>query len=272
MTTNVEIQHLSDLMLDRHRLGELAGDELAHVATHLRACEQCGKRLQALIDDDRVFQGRFSLPELSKEALEKAKQRPAQRWGVLRTLSTMTAISPARLSLVAAAAVCVIGLTTLPRILFHSRTVEPTAPTIRYKGGFSVRVYVRRKGVSKPWVLNKDEVLKPHDQLRFVFDTTQSGYIYLLGADSLGSVMVYDPVRGQQPGLVKRGVRQVIKGAIELDDKAAREAFYVALCNKADLAEDLLKKLRSSEAKVQPEEALTHVGCEVTYIALRKDL
>lgn len=226
---------LSDLFLDRLRVGELSEPERARAEAHLQACADCARR--------KV--------ELAREALDfDVPLRLPRR-----------APSPRRLSLRLAAAAAVAST------LFFLPRSEP--PGIRTKGGASLSVIARRADGRIDHVLPGDS-LAPGDAIRFEVRTNEPSIVAVLGIDAVGAVTPYvDEVAIEADG------PQLLPGAIRLDDTLGPERIVALFCSEPMGRERLLEigaeALRQARGDPADELRLDAPGCTQTSILVRKE-
>lgn len=163
--------HPSTLQLHQLRYGELSGEALGRVRSHLAGCDACAARLRAQEAERAAFVAR-PVPAALRQAA--APPRPAW-WQWLAPL------------LVAAAVVlCVRALRDAPA----SGAAGPEAPEIRFRGELpAVEVWV--KGDRGPRALGEDERLGPGSVVQLKYDPRGASAIAIAGRDGSGKVEVY---------------------------------------------------------------------------------
>lgn len=189
---------LSDLTLDRMRVGELSASEDAAAREHLAGCERCAARRGGFAGDADAA----ALPPLA------ARRRGP--WGV---------------ALVFAAAAAVTLIVTRPA---PAPAPEP-APEIgeRRKGAPTLRFHVRRGDAVLEGA--PGEVLRPGDAIRFGYSWSEGGALAVLSRDGAGVTSVYFP-QGQVMPTVAAGEAVDLPGATLLDDVTGPETFYGVFC------------------------------------------
>ena len=204
MTATVERERpescLSDLILDRLILGELAAE--GAIAEHLAGCATC----RAQLADLRAHQAAFEA-----EAVPPSPRRQ-RRWP-RRPLVVSIATA-----LASAAAVVVV---------LH----RPSPTPVRMKGGFTLELVARRADGSIDTVL-PGGTLAGGDAIRFRVSAPASGRLVIVGLDSAGHVTPYTPSTGSaQPWPAGAGV--LVDGSIVLDDTPGTERIVALLCDRA---------------------------------------
>ena len=181
---------LSDLVLDRWRVGELSALERARAALHVRTCSACAGRKRELEREALAFDVPLRLPV------------PVRRWS-WRPL----------LGLAAAAAACLLLL--VPSM---------EAPGVRTKGGPWFSVIARRADGSIDRVLPGDS-LAPGDAIRFEVRAGEPAVVAVLGIDAAGAVTPYVEGIALEPG-----EPAVLPGAIRLDETLGPERLVALFC------------------------------------------
>jgi hypothetical protein len=215
----------------RHRIEELvAGRDDGELRTHVDACAECTKRVQALEQARASFLRRRDPIQFARvvvarrEAASRARPRLPGRW--------------ASLALAAAAAVCFLWV----------RRDAPDA--IRLKGGRSLQAFVQRDG--RPVALEDGQPLKEGDRLAFTYSLSEARHLLLLSIDDTGAITRYYPVDADHGALAPAARAQLPLG-VELDAHRGEERL-VALFSREPLdearAKDALRNaLRAAQAQ-----------------------
>lgn len=234
---------LSDLMLDRLRLGELTDGSARTTEQHLSTCERCRNRAAALAAEELVRSR--ELPPLealieSRVPSARARPRPGRvRWW-----------APA-LAALSAAAVLAVFLGPQP-----VREGE-----IRLKGvGGELDVFVKRADEVFRW---QTQPLRPGDRLRYSFRAPEPTHVMLLSREASGTVNQYFPTEPRSFA-VDRGVT-LSQVATELDATLGQETLWVVFCRTAFTAEGLLAQLRRDGAITAAE------GCATQRLEFTKE-
>ncbi len=252
---------LSDLTLDRLRVGELSEASQADARRHLTHCSRCESRLAA-IDADAA---EASLAPLSLPATT-AGPSPGERRRTWRV---------AAMTMVAAAAVVLVvwprgemgsdsdAPSTAPSIDDGATVAEPSTAGTQAKGsGPRLHLYVRREGaVVESTAL---EHWRPGDVLGFTYSCSQSLHLAVLGRDALGTVGVYYP-SGPTAAPVEPGDDVAFGDGIELDDTLGEEVVYGVFCARAVAVEEL--RVAVERAREQP---VLPPGCSLVTISADK--
>jgi len=104
---------------------------------------------------------------------------------------------------------------------------RPDTPRIRLKGGLSAAMFAQRG--ERQWKVTGEQWLQPGDEVRFVFNSPQPGYLYVVGMDAARKVNLYEPA-GNKPRRVPRGQKQEVPGSIVLDETLGHERVLVLIC------------------------------------------
>ncbi|WP_050725505.1 hypothetical protein [Vulgatibacter incomptus] len=216
---------LSDLVLDRHLAGELAGTTDAwRVAAHLRSCSRCDGRRAELSSLARSV-SEESLPAelLCRADRETKASRP---WGD-RLREWLGLRAGGRIVLAVGAAVAAISLV----VILPSK--EPTEG-LRSKGGGALALIVRSSAGRVDRVLPGDE-LAPGDAIRFEVSSPATVSVSIVGIDAAHAVTTY--VVGAEVG---GGKAQVLPGSIVLDGTLGPERIVALFCERPVPAQSLV--------------------------------
>ena len=249
MTRRTSPRCASDLELDRLRVGELGPAEAAVLDAHLAQCDSCRAR--------RTFLEQLALaeqlppfaeldahaPPFAKRAAMPARRRWAAPW-------------LAAGSLVAAAAAVV---------LMFQRPAAEDGPTTarsgaRTKGGGVVLDWVVRRG-ERVFAPDPAQPLFPGDALRFGVRAEAAGRAAVLSLDGARHTSVYHDWVA-----IDARERQLLPGAVELDDVIGDEHLYGVVCERSwplgELAAAIVR---------DPAQPRLPSGCAVDHHVLRKE-
>lgn len=209
--------HVTELALDRYRLGELDADATAEVDAHLDGCAECAAMHDRLVAFDADFLNRTPMPDFGALAAAKAAEapQPAQdapqarpmrdaqprpervqaqrarqagraRWG--RALGYIAvAAAAAVIALVAAWSLggdtpqgADPGAGLGPGV---NGTPSSFVDDTRIKGsGFNLEVHLQRDATTR--VLNDGDTVHPDDPLGFVVYPKRPGHLLIVGVDA----------------------------------------------------------------------------------------
>jgi hypothetical protein len=212
----------SDLALDRYRLSELPDPRRLELEEHIDRCDRCKQRLQEQEAESTAFGQRMNIPNLAVDALQREEQRPRRWWRTLSRSRWMAAFA-------ATAVAVLLAVVFVPRLdrQRHGRSLDPGAG-YRIKGSFSVRLHVKRG--ERQWTAGAEDQFQAGDNIRFVVNTQNPGYLYIVGIDASRTVTLYEPYGDDAPRMYRPGSRQVVPGAIELDETLGDERILALLC------------------------------------------
>ncbi len=250
---------LSDLTLDRLRVGELSEASEAEAQRHLAQCSRCESRLASIeADAAEASLPPLSLPETS------AAPAPSERRRTWRV---------AAMTMAAAAAVVLVvwprgetGIesdppSTSPSLDDGAIGAEPSSVGTQAKGsGPRLHLYVRREGS----VVESSAVdhWRPGDVLGFTYSSTKSLHLAVLGRDALGTVGVYYPA-GPSAVQIEPGDDVAFGDGIELDDTLGQEVVYGVFCERAVAVDELREAVeRSREPVLPPDCALVTIAAD----------
>ena len=227
----------SALALDRLVAGELTDAARSETEAHLVACADCAGRVAHLRAGFDAMEGVDPRALLAgvRRRLDDEPARTGWRAFLARWLGD------GRLPwapLAAAGAALVVLLVVLPR----SGPDDPDG-SVRRKGGLALHVHrlavdratnpIAGSGgaeASSEEVLSGDR-FRPGDRLRFVVDLPRDGHVAIVGVDADGGLYEAWPLGGGAVDTLRSaGRRQVLPGAVSLDDKPGRETLYLVHC------------------------------------------
>jgi len=228
---------LSDLALDRLRVGELQGAALQRVRSHLETCVLCQANAAALERDAATF-----------AELAPAFPVPTSTQRTWRTtVVTVTLAIAATLALL---------------WLRPPSPLEAEDPTLRIKGTHGIDVHVRR--ADQVFRADGDTIVYPGDRLRISTTTHAPTWFALVGVDGRGTIDVYHPAAAVTEPLPV-GAKRPLEMALELDDAPGPETLFAIFCDvETDLA-----ALRDAVA-LDPDRPALPAACTSDRIVLEK--
>lgn len=222
--------HPSEHRLDAYYLGELAEQDAATVAQHVRVCDHCRARMKLRRRGFAAF-AEVDAEALLSRVIANSKQRESdtcvhrrgwlgmRRWRYPALATGMAA---------AAALVFAVWSSSGPQERRESDTT-------RSKGRLTLRVF-HKQGVTAVERQSGD-VFRAGDRIRFQVHLPagmERAPILVVGVEDSGKRSVYFPVDGSPiatpPVLSADGA---LAGAVELDDYTGIERLYVVACNRA---------------------------------------
>lgn len=211
---------LSDLSLDRLRIGELASAEADEAQRHLAGCAECASRLEALRDDA----SRFSDAIWPAREAQLVQRRARRGWARPASISAISALAASVLVVLA----------------------WPSQPAMRTKGADALALFVRHSDGRVESVLPGGR-LSPGDVIRFEVTSDRAGVVTVLGIDAAQAVTPYVPASALGPGLAA-GRSWILDEAIELDGTLGPERIVAVVCEAERAKADLLAEARRALA------------------------
>jgi hypothetical protein len=241
MTRRQSPECASDLRLERWLSGELADEEIATLRAHLATCEPCRARHALLESEHRALSEQLPpLPATSSS-------------GVVSALQPRYLVARAMIGLGSLAAALALWLS------LDDRTPVPLTRTKGSNDSVQLDWVIRRNGAV--FTPGAEDPLRPGDALRFGLRAKQSGHASVLSLDGEGRASVYHDWVS-----IEADARQLLPGAVELDDVVGEEHLYGIVCEQVSPLFALQDAIRRAPA--QPE---LPVGCAVDHHVVRKE-
>lgn len=253
----------SDLQLDKMHAGELSAQKAAQISAHLATCAACTKHLQsnqiaelAPARAEAMLSGLRA--RLSKPPKTSLWQRLSERLNFdLRGLGTPI------LALGAASVLAVVvGKGYAPWKSAGDDSAD--VAQVREKGGLALHVHrlTAQGSVEVP----SGAALGAGDRLRFVVDLPQPGHIAIVGVEQNGTLYSAWPLsENTETPLLPAGPRQILPGAISLDDSLGKETLYLVFC-PSEIGSPI-NKCQSRGAEISPN---CPSGCTLAAFSLQK--
>ncbi len=179
---NVEIEHIGELTLRRHRAGEALGADASAIEAHAGSCSDCRARLRALDDEQRRFEQAISFDRFAA-GVERAARGAAKR---RRSVPMAAIVAP----MLAAAAALVVVV-----------TFQPKRPETRTKGGAGIIVRVAGQSGQRTARVDAAEPLARGERLRIGVSPGGHKYVLTLTVDAAGKIEPLTPERGASAAL-----------------------------------------------------------------------
>jgi hypothetical protein len=268
--TGTKHVHVSGLSVERFLQGELKGEDLRRFDRETAACAECARLLAETRADDAAFALR-PIPEYVRAAGEPAPARSFFRpWFVAL---------PAAAAL---AALAIVFMRPAPR----GQPDEIAAlghrggdSVVRIKGDasasatpLSLGFYVSRAAGGGKTVGRSGEKLTRGDRIQFFYDAPKAAPFALVGIDGRDEVTIYFST-GDGGGALQEGRGLALEGAIELDDSAGAERFF--LC-AGEGAKDVEAVQQAAEVVASSGDDLSRVArlplaCDQSSVWIRKE-
>jgi len=243
---------LSDLVLDRLLVGELAGShEQTDAESHLAGCPLCRRRYA-------------EIEALPSQAVDAAWLRELHAAETRRRRPT----------LLAAGALAVTALAAVVLFLRPRAAVEPGAATTRTKGAAMALELYARRGEHAAEPVFADVPLRPGDAIRFRVRAPEAGYLTVLGLDASRRVTRYVPAApASEAALRVEAGERALDGSVVLDEVLGEEKLFALLCPTADEAARSIAAARAALAAAASPGAVTRLPtpCQQTSASIRKE-
>jgi hypothetical protein len=224
---------VSELLLDRHLVGETSEEEREALGRHLERCERCAGRLEAMRDDRQSYRQTHTAADVA-----------ALRERATTTRRSGTAAAPwlgAAVGLAAAAAALVVA-------------VAPPSG-VRTKGTDRLSFWVKHGDAVRAG--GPEEVVFPGDRLQFVVALAEPRFVAVLSVDGAGSVNRYYPIEPRMARL-DAGMSIRLPLSTTLDEVLGREIVYGVFCEEQRDVEALMRAVRAG-----PRHPVVPRGCTV---------
>lgn len=198
----------SRLELAGYQAGETSGRRAAALARHLERCPACRSELQALERRQGEFLAAHPPGVVLAEVGRRAEARPHRP-----VLHLVTAGLAA-------------GLAALLLLWAWPHQV-PRETTVRTKGGFSLQVYLLRRGRVTP--AEPGTLFLPGDRIQFTCTSPAGGYLFLASVDARSRVFNFNNQGSEKSVRVAAGSNRVVEGSIMLDDSPLPERVFAIL-------------------------------------------
>jgi hypothetical protein len=238
---------LSDLAMDRYRLGELDhSDESDRASAHLGDCEACRARLAALEAVPTPAFDWSAVQVVREPRVGKARRRWPKRvlW-----------LSP----VLAAAAVALL--------------VPWGKPDVRNKGGGWQLGVVAQHPNGRVLRVSPGDALAPGDRLRFEVAAPDDAFVSIISLDGKGSVTPFVPANGETAA-VRKGPHHLLDGAVRLDDAMGPERIMLLACPRSIPVTDVVAAGRAALGQAQgrlDQLPALDLPCKQTSFWIRKE-
>ena len=244
-----------DLVLERHRLGELPPGEAEALARRLDRDEGLRRRLEALDRSDEEIRRLYPPDWLAGRIRERLGRehpaRPAPR-------ATWSVSWPAPTALAVAAALVAVLWPRLPSPPPVAPAVEPgpaEATGDRIKGLKPALVLFRKTPAGSETLAARD-VARAGDVIRIGYRAAGRRYGVILSLDGRGTVTLHLPAQGGGAAVLRSGDVALLDTAYELDDAPRWECFFlVTAASPFDVA-PVLEAVRGAASGGQAPDAL----------------
>jgi anti-sigma-K factor RskA len=232
---------VSDLLLERYRLGELPAADRQDIERRLEGDEGLRARLAALEQSDRDIAERYPARVMAAEIRQRASELDA---GQRRP-------APARLRAwlmpVAAVATCVLVVAVAASLLVRRPAPEDTT----IKGGGDPSLVIHRRVGEGSEELKRGATARQGDEIRVGYRASGRGYGAILSIDGRGNLTQHLPRTGDRAATLQRSGTVFLDFAYELDDAPRWEAFYFVTSDRPFDLEVVRRAVRESATRGQ---------------------
>jgi anti-sigma factor RsiW len=237
MTRRHDTGAVPDLVLERHRLGELPRAEAEALERRLGSDPALAARLEALERSDEEIRRRYPPAWLAEQI--RSRQEAAPRRGRRRTpFWTRRWPLPAALAATAALVLVVSPRLVSPPVSRPVAAPRPTAAPPAVNAGDRLKglepsLVLFRKTDSGSETLADGSVAHPGDVLRIGYRAAGRGHGVILSVDGRGVVTLHLPARGDEAAPLRSAGTVLLDRAYELDDAPRFERFYLVTADRA---------------------------------------
>ena len=228
---------MSDVRLERYRLGELPPDELEAIAARLAADPALRQRLLALEESDREIA--TALP--SEQMAAAIRQRSG-------TPATVRPPSAARrrgwLVPAGVAATCVCLAAVAATLVLR----QPAGDETTIKGSGDASLVLHRRVAEGSEELGDGAVVRRGDQIRIGYRASGRPYGAILSIDGRGTLTQHLPGSGDRAAALAPAGTVFLDFAYELDDAPRWEAFYFVTADAPFDLEPVRRAVREAAA------------------------
>ena len=203
---------ITDLQLERYRLGELPEGEHAHMARALAEDAEARGRLESLrADDVRILAEHpprvvaAAIRSRLDRAVGSSARRPRPSFAL--TLAALSAVAVA------------VGISAL-------LPARPELPTTRLKG-LEPRLMLFRKAATGAEALPPAAAAKADEVVQIAYQAAGRRYGVVVSIDGRGRVTRHLPAAGEQAAALETGAPVPLREAYRLDDAPGFERFFL---------------------------------------------
>ena len=206
---------ISDLKLERYRLGELSAKETKEMDALLRDGGPLKKRLEDLEKSDREILEKYSPAEMS----EKIKKRLAREEAVEAVQTPPRRRRFAAWIPVLSGAALVAAMVPVLLVSFYFGD-----PGDRIKGNTSLLIYRNTAAGEEP--LRDGDLARKGDVLQLAYTAGMKKFGVIFSIDGKGNLTWHYPSSLQEDTALKPGKRNLLSESYVLDDAPAFERFF----------------------------------------------
>jgi hypothetical protein len=230
---------VSDLRLERYRLGELPPGELQTLAAVIAADPELQRRLAQLEASSRDIQSAYEPQEMARRIRERARQSGERSGQAAKARPRRWWLAPAG---VVATCLCVAAVGASLWL------VRPAGDDTTIKGGEPSLVLHRRLSQGSE-ELTPGAVARQGDEIRIGYRAAGHPYGAILSIDGRGVLSQHLPRTGERAVALQPSGTALLDFSYELDDAPRWEVFYLVT---ADIPFDLEPVRQSVRAAAAP--------------------
>jgi hypothetical protein len=227
---------ISDVRLERYRLGELLPEDQQAVAACLAADPALGERLAGLERSDRDIAAAYPAQEMAEAVRRRAResvQAPARRDGRRRAW-----LVPAS---VVATCVCLMAVA-------GSWLLRPAREDTTMKGGGDASLVLHRRVADGSEELARGTLVRQGEQVRIGYRASGRAYGAILSIDGRGNLTQHLPSTGERAAGLQAAGTVFLDFAYELDDAPRWEVFYFVTADAPFELEPVRRAVRAAAA------------------------
>ena len=228
MSTRETQPMVSDVRLERYRLGELPLEEQQAVAARLAGDPALRHRLFRLERSDEEIAATYPAHQVAN-AIRRRAAPPPRAWLV-------------PLSLVATC-VCIAAVAASVWL------VRPRGDDTTIKGGSEASLVLYRKLADGSEALKRGAVVRQGDEIRVGYRASGRAYGAILSIDGRGNLTQHLPATGEQAAGLQPSGTVLLDFAYELDDAPRWEAFYFVTADAPFELEPVRRAIRDAAAR-----------------------
>jgi hypothetical protein len=235
MTPHHPESHVSDVRLERYRLGELPPEELEALRARIAGEPALRERLEALGRSDRELARAYPGREMAERIAARARESTAAPHAARGPRGWLV---PAT---VAATCVCVAAVAASLWMR------GPAGGGTVIKGGGEPSLLLYRKVPTGSEELRPGAVARQGDQIRVGYRASGRRYGVILSVDGRGVITQHLPRGGDRAAPVEPSGTKLLDFAYELDEAPRWETFYFVASDAPFLIDDVRRAVGEAE-------------------------
>ncbi len=228
MSTRETQPTISDVRLERYRLGELPEAERQALAARLAGDPALRDRLSQLQRSDEEIAASYPAHQVV-HAIRRRAAPPSRAWLVPLSIT--------------ATCVCVAA------VALSAWLVRPRGDDTTIKGGSDASLVLYRKLAAGSETLKRGAVVRQGDEIRVGYRASGRAYGAILSIDGRGNLTQHLPATGEQAAGLQPSGTVLLDFAYELDDAPRWEAFYFVAADAPFALEPVRRAIRDAAAR-----------------------